>query len=55
MSAAAWGIIGYVVIDRIITVGMVGRSIPITPASAVLSLITGGILVWAALVLEGVV
>jgi hypothetical protein len=54
MSTLAWALIAYIALDRMATVAMVGRSIEITPAYAVVSLILGGLWVWAILALAGV-
>jgi hypothetical protein len=47
----AWLIVLYYVVDRVGTVAMVGRQIDITPAFAVASLFTGGLLVWGTVAL----
>lgn len=53
MSAVAWLIIGYIALDRLLTVAFVGRSWEITHSGVVLSLITGGLLVWGVVSLAG--
>lgn len=40
-------IIIYFAFDVLVTIGYVGRSIKITPATAVLAVITHGLLIWA--------
>ena len=53
MSAVAWLIIVYIVIDRIITLAMVGKSVTIDRATAFLTLITGSLIVWGVVYLAG--
>jgi hypothetical protein len=54
MSWIAFVLIAYLAIDRVFTVAIVGRSIEITPAYAVASLISSAFWVWAILALAGV-
>ncbi len=49
MTWYAWTLIAYIVIDRILTVAWIGRTIDITHDIAVLSLITGTLIIWAIL------
>ena len=53
MSLNAWALIAYIVLDRIYVVAIVGRTVEITPAYAVTSLVTGALWVWVILALAG--
>lgn len=45
MSTLLWCIVGYLVLDRLMTVAWIGRTIDIDRVFAVTSLITGGLMV----------
>jgi hypothetical protein len=51
----AWVLVIYLALDRLMTVASIGRTIDITPAFAVVSLITGGLFIWALVTLGGAV
>jgi hypothetical protein len=46
MTWYAWVLVAYIVVD-LCAVAWIGRSIEMTPAVAVVSLVSGGLLVWA--------
>jgi hypothetical protein len=53
MSTVAWLLVGYVALDRILTVAWIGRTWKITHGGAVLALITGALIVWGIVSLAG--
>lgn len=53
MNAVAWLIVGYIALDRLLTVACIGTTWEITRGLAVLSLITGALLVWGVVSLAG--
>lgn len=42
-----WAVLVYVALDRLVTIGYVGRSLFISRGGAILSCITGGLIAWA--------
>lgn len=53
MNLVAWLIVCYFALDRLATVAMIGRSIEVTRAGAVASLITGTLIVLGVVGLAG--
>lgn len=45
MSTLLWAIAGYIAIDRLLTIAWVGRTVDITRAHAVVSVVTGAFIV----------
>jgi hypothetical protein len=53
MNTVAWLIVGYIALDRLLTVAYIGKTWRISHSATVLSLITGGLLIWGVVWLAG--